>query len=138
MTTSPTILAAAALREEAALHRESCQLNGNDWQCRDCPGTADECTSRNRHDELLRLANQIEESHLELRKAQAQAADFRRQLTAEREGRMAAERIVDEVRARNRELEMNAPTRRGDATGQSRTDLSGAVGAPSCGAGNDE
>lgn len=32
-------------------------------------------------------------------------ADLQRQLTAEREGRMAAEQIVDEVRARNRELE---------------------------------
>jgi hypothetical protein len=38
-------------------------------------------------------------------------ADLRRQLTAEREGRMLAERIVDEVRARNRELDqlINTP-----------------------------
>lgn len=42
-----------------------------------------------------------------LRKAESQRDDFRRQLTAEREGRMLAERIVDEVRARNRELEAN-------------------------------
>lgn len=42
---------------------------------------------------------------VELRKAQSQRDDFRRQLTAEREGRMLAERIVDEVRARNRELQ---------------------------------
>ena len=40
-----------------------------------------------------------------LRKAEAQRADFRRQLAAEREHRMQLERIVDEVRARNRELE---------------------------------
>lgn len=41
----------------------------------------------------------------ELRATQSQRDDFKRQLSAEREGRMAAERIVDEVRARNRELE---------------------------------
>lgn len=40
-----------------------------------------------------------------LRKAESQRDDFRRQLTAERQGRMLAERIADEVRARNRELE---------------------------------
>jgi hypothetical protein len=41
----------------------------------------------------------------DLPKAISQRNDFHRQLTAEREGRILAERIVDEVRARNRELE---------------------------------
>jgi hypothetical protein len=50
-------------------------------------------------------ADIIEKLELDLRQAENQRADFRRQLTAEREGRMLAERIVDEVRARNRELE---------------------------------
>ena len=45
------------------------------------------------------------EIELRLRKAENQIADLKRQLAAEREGRMLAERIVDEVRARNRELE---------------------------------
>ena len=40
-------------------------------------------------------------------------ADLKRQLAAEREGRMLAERIVDEVRARNRELERLLDLRRG-------------------------
>lgn len=47
----------------------------------------------------------IDELLLELRKVENQRDDFRRQLSAEREGRMLAERIVAEVRARNRELE---------------------------------
>lgn len=57
------------------------------------------------HSNERAAADIIDELQLELRKAENQRADFRRQLTAEREGRMAAERIVDEVRARNRELE---------------------------------
>lgn len=48
------------------------------------------------------------EIELRVRKAENQIADLKRQLGAEREGRMAAERIVDEVRARNRELEASA------------------------------
>lgn len=56
-------------------------------------------------------ADIIEELEQLLRKAESQRDDFRRQSAAERDGRMAAERIVDEVRARNRELEakLNAP-----------------------------
>lgn len=50
-------------------------------------------------------ADIIDELLIDLRKAENQRDDFRRQLTAKREGRMAAERIVEEVRARNRELE---------------------------------
>lgn len=50
-------------------------------------------------------AEEIKQLRAELATAQSQRADFRRQLTAEREGRLAAEKIVDEVRARNRELE---------------------------------
>jgi hypothetical protein len=56
-------------------------------------------------------ANRSADVELDLRKAESQRDDFCRQLTAEREGRMAAERIVDEVRARNRELERNKSMR---------------------------
>lgn len=50
-------------------------------------------------------ADIIGELLAELRQAENQRSDFRRQLTAEREGRMLAERIVDEVRALNRDIE---------------------------------
>lgn len=50
------------------------------------------------------LPGHIMELIAAVRKAESQRDDFKRQLTAEREGRMLAERIVDEVRARNREL----------------------------------
>jgi len=55
-------LAAASLREEAELHRESCQINGKDWQCQDCPGTPDKCPARRRHDELVNLADRLEKT----------------------------------------------------------------------------
>lgn len=53
----------------------------------------------------LPMKAELEAKVLELRKAQSQRADFSRQLAAEREHCMQLERIVDEVRARNRELE---------------------------------
>lgn len=50
-------------------------------------------------------ADIIDQLLVDLRKAENQRDEFRRQLSTERQGRMLAERIVDEVRARNRELE---------------------------------
>ncbi len=61
--------------------------------------------SKPAHSNERAAADIIDELQLELRKAENQRADFRRQLTAERAGRIAAEKLVDEVRARNRELE---------------------------------
>jgi len=51
--------AADSLREEANLHRESCQINGRDWQCQDCPGTPDKCPARKRYEELTELADKL-------------------------------------------------------------------------------
>jgi len=53
----------------------------------------------------LPMKAELEAKVLELRKAETQRADFSRQLAAEREHRMRLEHIVDEVRARNRELD---------------------------------
>ena len=57
------------------------------------------------HSNEMAAAEIIDELLLEIRKLETQRSGYASQLAAERQGRMAAERIVDEVRARNRELE---------------------------------